>query len=95
MNHLEGDPKAIQETLDEHARYIFTITDPVPADYQLARALLLHDPSLGLRGPDAVDLAITARHHETIYTLDRALLDCANALNIPATNAGILLEEEP
>lgn len=89
MQRFEGDSLAIQRALDEHARYLYTITDPTPADFLKARKLLLQDTGLGLRGDDALHLAISARLGETIYTLDRKLLDCAAALGIRATNTGI------
>ena len=90
MNQLQGDARAIADALEEHARSIYTILEPTGEDYEVARALLLHDPHLGLRGPDALHLAIAKRHGETLHTLDRTLLDCAAALRIPATDAGIL-----
>lgn len=95
MNQLESEPLAIQQALDDHARYLYTITDPAPEDYQQARELLHHDPNRGLRGGDALHLAIAARLGETIYTLDRKLLESATALGIPATNAGIHHKREP
>jgi hypothetical protein len=35
-------------------------------------------------------LAVVKRQGETLYTLDRRLLECACALAIPATDAGVL-----
>jgi uncharacterized protein len=90
MKRLEGDVRAIAGALEEHARSIYAILELTGEDYEVARGLLLHDPSLGLRGPDALHLAIAWRHGETLYTLDQALLECAAALRIPATDAGIL-----
>ena len=90
MDLLESAPRTIHEALEAHARDVYTILEPTPEDFQLARELLLHDPGLGLRGPDALHLAIARRHHETLHTLDRTLLGCAHALGIPATHAGIL-----
>lgn len=94
MSILEGDPHTIQEALDEHARHVYVVLEPTTEDYQLARSLLLTDPGLGLRAPDVLHLAIAARHQEPLYTLDRTLLACANALGLPATSGGIL-EEQP
>lgn len=90
MNQLVSEPLVIQERLEEHARYVYSMTDPTTEDYRHARELLLQDPSLGLRGGDALHLAIAARHGETVYTLDRKLLNGAAELGIPATSAGIL-----
>ncbi len=90
MGTLEGDPRVIQQALEEHAKHVYLVHDSNAEDHELARDLLLRDPGLGLRGPDALHLAIAARRDEIIYTLDRALLTCAKVLNIPATSAGIL-----
>lgn len=90
MKRLEGSANDVARELDAHARSIYTVFEPTKEAYELARALLLHDPQLGLRGPDALHLAIVARHGETLHTLDRTLLACATALGVPATDAGVL-----
>lgn len=90
MKQLEGKANDVARELDAHARTIYTILEPATDDYELARALLLHDPQLGLRGPDALHLAAVTRHGETLHTLDRTLLACATALGIPATDASVL-----
>lgn len=89
-NRLEGDPPVIVATLESHARNVYRILNPDSHDFLSARELLLHDPRLGLRGPDALHLAVVKRQGETLYTLDRRLLECACALAIPATDAGVL-----
>lgn len=90
MNQLEGDPRLIAATLETHARNVYVILHPDSQDFRIARDLLLHDLRLGLRGPDALHLALVKRHAETLYTLDLKLLECAQALGIPATDAGVL-----
>lgn len=89
MQSLAGDSLAIERALDEHARYLYTVADPTRADFLNGRELLLQDPGLGLRGGDALHLAMSARLGETMYTLDRKLLECAKALGVPAANADI------
>jgi len=89
-NRLDGDPRVIVATLETHARDVYMILNPDSHDFRSARDLLLYDLRLGLRGPDALNLAVVARQGETLYTLDRKLLACAQALGIPATDAGVL-----
>lgn len=90
---LEGDALTIARALDEHSRNVYVLLELNNEDFAVARALMLHDPELGLRGPDALHLAVTQRHGETLYTLDTKLLACAAALGIPATHGGILPAE--
>lgn len=90
MNHLGEEPRVIVSALESHARDVYVIVQPDLQDFGVARELLLHSPRLGLRGPDALHLAIANRQGETLATLDRKLLDCARVLGIPATDAGIL-----
>ena len=57
---------------------------PSTADYDLARGLLARFHS-GLRGGDALHLAIAANHEaDTVLTLDEGLLRAARLLKIPA-----------
>lgn len=65
------------------------VTEPTRADFTEATNLLLHDPSLGLRAPDALHLAIVHNRNLTLYTLDQTLLHAAQALGMPATDADI------
>ncbi len=90
MDQLEGDPRLIVDALEAHARDVYVILQPDLEDFHAAREYLLHDPRLGLRGPDALHLAVANRHGETLYTLDRQLLECAIALGVPSTDAGLL-----
>lgn len=90
MNLLEVDPHVIHEALEAHVRDLYVVLEPASEDFRLARGFLLHDTSLGLRGPDALHLAIAVRHDEVLHTLDRTLLECAHALGVPATDAGVL-----
>jgi predicted nucleic acid-binding protein len=90
MKQLEGDANDIARELDRHARSVYVMLEPSAEEFELARALLLHDPQLGLRGPDALHLATVTRHGETLHTLDRTLLFCATARGVPATDAGVL-----
>ena len=84
------DPRVVGDELLAHTASVYTVLDVKPVAFRSTRDLLLYDPSLNLRGPDALHLAIVRRNDETLYTLDRKLLDCAAALGIPATNAGLL-----
>jgi len=89
-NQLDGDLRVIVATLETHAREVYRILHPDSHDFRIARELLLYDLRLGLRGPGALHLAVAARQGETLYTLDRPLLACAQALGIPATDGGVL-----
>lgn len=89
MKRLKGSANDVVRELDAHARSVYAVLEPATEEYELARALLLHDTQLGLRGPDALHLATAVRHGETLYTLDRTVLACAHALGVPATDAGV------
>lgn len=88
MDQLEGDLRVIVGALDAHARDVYVIIQPDLEDFEAARELLLRDPWLGLRGPDALHLAIAKRYEETLFTLDEKLLACALALGIAAADGG-------
>ena len=79
----------IMNRFDQDINYRYEVLTPQSTDYSLTRQLILHDPNLGLRGPDGLHLAIASRCKLTLYTLDKTLLKAAHALNIEADNAGI------
>lgn len=66
------------------------LLEPARRDFERATSWLLHAPALGLRAPDALHLAIAARHDLHMYSLDRRLLDAAAEFEVEATDAGVL-----
>lgn len=66
------------------------LLEPVRRDFERATSWLLQAPALGLRAPDALHLAIAARHDLQVHSLDRRLLDAAAALGVKATDGGVL-----
>lgn len=84
------DPHVVSNELLAHTKNVYTVVEIYPADFRRAHELLLYDPGLNLRGPDALHLAIVRRENEILYSLDRKLLDCAAALDITASDAGLL-----
>ncbi len=68
---------------------LYQVLTPTGGDFQEATRLLLPRTDLGLRGPDALHLAIAKRRKLTLYTLDKTLLRAAEALGVPASDAGI------
>lgn len=87
---LDGDPQVLLGALETHTRDVYVVVTPERGDHATARAMLVADPHLGLRGPDALHLALAWRHGEVLHTLDRKLLACARALGVAATDAGLL-----
>jgi predicted nucleic acid-binding protein len=84
------DPEPPRMAFEEDAAFTYVVNDPVASDFQLAAELVLRDVSLGLRGPDALHLAVAAGARVPILTLDRGLLAAARALGIEASDAGVL-----
>jgi uncharacterized protein len=61
----------------------YTVWLPTLDDYDLARRFISRYET-GLRGPDALHLAIAAnRQATTIYTLDESLIDAGGMLGLP------------
>lgn len=69
----------------------YQVLTPTEADFREATRLLLPqtDVRTGLRGPDALHLAIVKNRDLLLYTLDQPLLRAAQTLGIPASDAGI------
>jgi predicted nucleic acid-binding protein len=67
----------------------YQLLTPTREDFREATRLLLLETSLGLRGPDAIHLALAKHQGATLYTLDKTLLRAAEALGIAANDAGI------
>jgi uncharacterized protein len=80
--------RTIMTAFKEDAR-AFQLLEPSRDDFTLASNLLLQDPSLGLRSPDALHLAVAYNRHLELYSLDRKLIQAAQAFGIQATDAGI------
>jgi len=93
MELLATDPLVIQAQLLKHTVNVYTTLDITPVEYRKAQQYLLHDPNLGLRGADALHVAVAHSHGKTLHTLDRKLLNCANELGVPATAASLLSQE--
>jgi uncharacterized protein len=89
------DPNPLREAFEEDARGVYVVVEPVAADFRVAADLLVVDVELGLRGPDALHLAIASSHETPLVTLDRSLLNAARALGIAATDAGVLRPGPP
>ena len=79
----------LKQRLDEDARTAFCLYTPSTADFDLAATMVLASPGLGLRGPDALHLAAAKNQNLQLYTLDKTLLRAAEALEVPASDAGI------
>ena len=77
------------EALTEDIRHSYQPLDVNEDDYALAANLLFRDPLLGLRGPDALHLAIVGNRSLALYTLDQTLIKAALALGYEATDKGV------
>ncbi|ADI15816.1 type II toxin-antitoxin system VapC family toxin [Truepera radiovictrix] len=85
----KGNATAHAQALEHDLQDGFQLLPCTTADFELSGQLLLLDPALGLRGPDALHLALARRHEAQIYSLDKTLIHAATALGIPATDANI------
>lgn len=82
----------IKSRFDQDVDHRYEVLKPQSDDYLLASRLILQDPSLGLRGPDALHLAIAAHRRLKLHTLDQKLIQAAAAIGIPTTDANIIGE---
>lgn len=81
-------------TFESIASRSFVVLLPDEADFDLAR-LLLGNAQSGLRGPDALHLAIAKNHGATVfYSLDKKLLAIARSLAL-AVNSGFVHRDYP
>ena len=80
--------KSVLNRFSQDAKFYRLLT-LASEDFQEATRLLLPQTNLGLRGPDALHLAIVKRRGLILYTLDKPLLRAAEALGVPASDAGI------
>lgn len=67
----------------------FRVIPPTTKDFRLTSDLLLRQPALGLRNPDALHLAIAVNHALPVYTLDKGFIRAALKLGYPASSAGL------
>lgn len=67
----------------------YQVLTPLYESFKEATRLLLLQTGAGLRGPDALHLAIAKTQGATLYTLDKTLLRAAEALGIASSDAGI------
>jgi uncharacterized protein len=84
------DPDPPRIAFEEDTVVTFVVNDLVASDFRMAAELVLSEPSFGLRGPDALHLAVAASAGVPMLTLDRGLLAAARALGIEASDAGVL-----
>lgn len=80
----------IMTAFEQDLKSAFHVLELEQQDYTQASRLLLVDPALGLRGPDALHLALASRYQTPLYTLDVKLIQAAAALDLSATDAGVL-----
>ena len=88
MGHLQ--PETANTVIDRFLRDapFYLVFDTTANEFREATRLLLSG-NTGLRGPDALHLAVAKRHGATLYTLDRTLRRAAVTLGVPASDAGI------
>lgn len=82
-----GTAASVMDRFSQDLAFYLLLT-PTAEDFREAARLLL-EMSTGLRGPDALHLAIAKRRGATLYTLDQTLLRAAATLGVPASDAGI------
>ncbi len=85
----EEHARILMQRFGEDTRAAFYLYTPTTADFELAATTVIEAPDLGLRGPDALHLATAKNQNLRLYTLDKTLLRAAEALGVPASDAGI------
>lgn len=79
----------ILETFTREVAESFSVLTPTQVDYRLASNFILREGS-SLRGPDALHLAVAANSSvDAIYSLDAKLIEEAQSLGLPASDAGV------
>ena len=79
----------VMSSFEQDLQTSILVIEPSGRDFVAASALCLRDPALGLRGPDALHLAVAANHNLPIYTLDKTFIQAATALGHSASDAGV------
>lgn len=81
--------EAVIAAFEEDMEESFLLLIPERRDYELASSFILREGS-SLRGPDALHLAVAANGSaDAIYSLDAKLIEEANTLGLPASDAGV------
>ena len=74
----------LRAALEAFRRERLGMLEPRGDDFLCAQRWLEQAPACGLKGVDALHLAIAHRHGLTLITADQALIRAAEALSIPA-----------
>jgi len=77
----------VRATLELFCRERLGRLEPRGEDFLRARQWLEQAPACGLKGADALHLAIAHRHELPLITADQTLIKAAEALGIPAQPA--------
>lgn len=80
----------VMSSFEQDLQTSLLVIEPAGRDFVAASALCLRDPALGLRGPDALHLAVATNHNLPIYTLDKTFIHAATALGHTASDAGVV-----
>ncbi len=80
----------VMAIFDHDSQNTFVVLEPTASEFLEASSLVLQDPNLGLRGPDALHLAVAKTNALPIYSLDARFISAANSLGIKASNAGVI-----
>ncbi len=81
--------ETVMAAFEEDMRRSFLLLTPTQKDYELAATFILRQGS-SLRGPDALHLAVAANSGaDVVYSLDMGLIVEAEALGLPASDAGV------
>lgn len=82
LNAAGAEP--LRAALEAFRRERLGMLEPRGDDFLCAQRWLEQAPACGLKGADALHLAIAHRHGLTLITADQALIKAAEALSIPA-----------
>jgi uncharacterized protein len=82
--------KTIWQTFEGDVKLSFHLFEPARNDFAFASDLLLKTPSFGLRGADALHLAVAHHQHAELYTLGQVQLKAAQSLGLLASHAGVI-----
>ena len=80
----------VMASFEQDLKSSLIVIEPIKQDFEVAGLLTLKNPAQGLRGADALHLAVAVSKNLPIYTLDKTFIRAATELGYSASDAGVL-----
>lgn len=86
----QGLTKTIWQAFEQDVKNSFHLLELSRQDFTYASDVLLKVPKSGIRGADALHLAVVYHQNAELYTLDQLQQTIAQSLGLRASNAGVI-----